>query len=56
MNNGNENITFGDSTTGPAADTRYYGEMNRVRIYNRAKSAQEICTAAGRVWSGTSCL
>ena len=56
MPNGIENLTLGDSTTASNSSTRYQGDLNRVRIYSRAKSPAEMCTAAGRVWSGTACM
>jgi hypothetical protein len=33
----------------------YSGLLDDVRIYARAKGADEICQAAGRTWTGTAC-
>jgi hypothetical protein len=50
-----QNLQLGDSTTAPSVSTRFQGEMRGVRIYSRAKTAAEMCAAAGHSWSGTMC-
>ena len=35
---------------GSSMSSRFPGVIDSVRIYNRAKGAQELCEGAGRIW------
>jgi len=51
LNNTNTPLAFGNSSTGANMSARFVGDMNRVRIWSVARSAQEMCRAAGRTWN-----
>ena len=56
---GNEPLTIGNRHPSVATNSppfhAYFGDVDVIRVFNRARTAEEICADAARSWNGSTC-
>ena len=56
---GNEPLSIGNRHPSVATNSppfhAYYGDVDVIRVFNRSRTAEEICADAARSWNGSTC-